>query len=125
MQNVLIVEDDPPIAMLERRVLEEAGFCVEEARRGDRALERLEGNHISLVVLDFRLPDMTGADIVAALGERIQRLPVVLVTGYAQPEVIDRMLKAGISGYLIKDTDLEFLNRLPGVVETLLNPEAR
>ena len=106
--------------MLERRVLEEAGYCVEEARRGDRALERLEGNHISLVVLDFRLPDMTGADIVAALGERIRRLPVVMVTGYAQPEVIDSMLEAGIAEYLIKDTDLDFLDRLPGVVETLL-----
>ena len=120
-RRVLIVEDDAPMATLLRRVLEKAGFQVQEVHRGDRALECLGNDDVSLVLLDYRLPDMTGADVVAALGERIESLPVVMVTGFPSPEVIGQMMGAGVDDYLVKDTDMDFLHRLPTVVEAALH----
>ncbi len=73
------------------------------------------------MVLDYRLPDMTGADIVAAMGDRIADLPVLVVTGFPAPETEERMRAAGVSDYIIKDIALAFLDNLPGAVEAALN----
>lgn len=59
------------------------------------------------------LPDMTGADVVAAMGDRIACLPVIVVTGYSDPEVAARLRGAGVYECIIKDIDLAFLDRLP------------
>lgn len=122
---ILLVEDEPGIAFLEREVLERAGFLVEEVGRGDAAIEVLAGGkEIALMVLDYMLPDMTGADVLAELGARIAALPVVVVTGYPDPETEHRMRRAGVSEYLIKDMDLEFLARLPQVVRSAIDGTA-
>ena len=112
--EVLLVEDEESIAMLERETLERKGFRVLEAGVGRRALEFLEKyQSLALLVLDYRLPDMTGADIVAALGDRVASLPVIMVTGYPDPAVEARMRDAGVFDYIVKDTDLAFLDNLP------------
>ncbi len=112
--NVLLVEDDEGIAALESATLERRGFRVKQAAIGQRALECLEKcERLALVVLDYKLPDMTGADIVATLGDRLATLPVVMVTGYPDPVVEERMRTAGVFDYIIKDLALKFLDRLP------------
>jgi len=118
---ILLVEDEPSIAALEREALERAGFEVEEVRLGAHALEYLATEvRIALLVLDYRLPDMTGGDVVSALGERITSLPVVVVTGYPDPAVESWMRAAGVYDYLVKDADLMFLDDLPRVVRSAL-----
>ncbi|MEM7582188.1 MAG: response regulator [Acidobacteriota bacterium] len=114
MPRVLLVEDEPSIAILEREVLESNGFQVEDVRLGRQALQHIEANdRLALLVLDYVLPDMTGGDIVEALGQRIESLPTLVVTGYPDPQVADRLRQAGISDYIIKDMDLSFLEALP------------
>ncbi len=111
---VLLVEDDEGIAALERVTLERCGFQVKQAAFGQRALDYLEEcGQLALVILDYKLPDMTGADIIAALGDRLGTLPVVMITGYPDPAVEERMRAAGVSDYIVKDMDLKFLDRLP------------
>ena len=122
---ILLVEDEPGVAFLEREVLQRAGFPVEEVRRGAHAIEYLEGGRqISLMVLDYILPDMTGADVLEELGERIAVLPVIVVTGYPDPEIEQRMRSAGVYDYLVKDVDLEFLDRLPRLVQGAIDTAA-
>ena len=112
--NVLLVEDDDGIAALQSAALERAGFRVKLAKVGQRALECLDRcERLALVVLDYRLPDMTGADIVETLGDRLATLPVIMVTGYPDPVVEERMRAAGVSDYIVKDLELNFLDRLP------------
>ncbi|MEM7352767.1 MAG: response regulator [Acidobacteriota bacterium] len=123
--DVLLVEDDEALAMLERESLEREGFRVIEARAGQKALGCLaDSRSLALLVLDYRLPDMTGADIVAHLGDRITSLPVVMVTGYPDPRIEARMRDAGVYDYIIKDMKLEFLDHLPRVAQAAIENRA-
>ncbi len=118
--RILIVEDEPPLAELERIALEGGDYQVDEVGRGDRGLEILENEPISLVLLDYKLPDMTGLDFIAAIGDRIKSLPVIMVTGYTDAKVAVKLLKAGAADYVMKDTELLFLQQLPKTVQATL-----
>ncbi len=118
--RILIVEDEPPLAELERIALEGGDYLVDEVGRGDRGLEILEREEVSLVLLDYKLPDMTGLDFIAELGDRIRLLPVIVVTGYVDAKVAVKLLKAGAADYVIKDTELLFLQQLPKTVQDAL-----
>ena len=111
--RVLLVEDDEALAFLESDVLERRGFSVETVPLGRLALERLEHGGWDLMVLDYKLPDMTGAEVLARMEAAGGTVPVVVVTGYPDPEVEKKMRAAGVLDYLIKDTDLQFLEDLP------------
>ncbi len=118
--KILIVEDEPPLAELEGIALEGAGYEIEVAGRGDAGLEHAKAGDVSLVLLDYKLPDMTGLEFLEALGERVASLPVIVVTGYADTKVAVTMLKSGAADYVIKDTELVFLQQLPKTVQDAL-----
>jgi signal transduction histidine kinase/CheY-like chemotaxis protein len=79
---VLIVEDDPANRELLRRMLEKAGWPVEEADNGQTALDRIEARRPALVLLDLMMPRVDGFDLVARLRERsdLRDIPVVIIT---------------------------------------------
>ncbi len=118
--RILIVEDEPPLAELESIALEGAGFVCESVGRGDRGLEILASQSVRLVLLDYKLPDMTGMEFIAALGDRIRTLPVVVVTGYTDAQLAVELLKAGAADYVIKDTELLFLQQLPKTAQATI-----
>lgn len=120
--KVLVVEDEVGIAELEQEVLERSGYRVKIVALGGSALECLKGcDELALMVLDYRLPDMTGADVLAALGDRIAVLPVLIVTGFADPEIEKRLRAAGVSDYIVKDMGLAFLDNLPRSVRSAID----
>ncbi len=117
----MIVEDDPGVAELERTVFERAGYEVKDFALGRTALECIEScESLAFLVLDYLLPDMTGADIVTELGDRIPGLPVVMVTGYPDPAVAERVRAAGVLDYISKDVDLKFLDQMLGAAQTAI-----
>ncbi len=118
--KILIVEDEPPLAELERIALEDGPYRIKEVGRGDRGLEILDSEPIALVLLDYKLPDMNGLDFIAAIGDRIRSLPVIVVTGFVDTRVAVKLLKAGAADYVIKDTELLFLQQLPKTVQDTL-----
>ena len=118
-RKILLVEDEELMAFLERTVLEKAGFELDDVRTGGEALEQLTRDDYALLILDYRLPDMTAADILATLGNRGQTLPVIVVTGYNDPQLAQSLREAGALEYIVKD-DLTFLPRLPEVVGEIL-----
>ena len=83
--RVLLAEDDSLVRTSMRLTLVEAGYTVEEAGSGPEALEALRRGPVDLLVTDYAMPGMTGIDL-AQLARALQpELPIVLVTGYAQP----------------------------------------
>ncbi len=121
VHKVMIVEDDPGVAELERTVFERAGYEVQDFALGRPALECIEScEGLAFLVLDYLLPDMTGADIVTELGDRIPGLPVVMVTGYPDPAIAEQVRAAGVLDYISKDVDLKFLDQMLGAAQAAI-----
>jgi CheY-like chemotaxis protein len=85
VMKVLVVEDDPFVREMAVVGLEEAGFDVVEAARGDNALRLLQtGIILDALLTDIRLPGANGWAVARAYRERFPDLPVLYVTGYAE-----------------------------------------
>lgn len=83
--TILVVDDDALIAMSTADMLEDLGHDVIEANSGDRALEILrEDREVDLLVTDYSMPRMNGAQLAAAAREIRPKLPILLATGYAE-----------------------------------------
>lgn len=100
--RILVVEDDAAVRAAVARGLQAAGFKVDAAADGDEALLFLNGGHYDAVVLDRRLPGLSGDEVLAWLRRRGRREPVLMLT--ALDRVSDRVggLEAGADDYLVK-----------------------
>jgi DNA-binding response OmpR family regulator len=110
---LLVAEDDANLRDVLVRGLRSAGYSVDEAARGDEALDLLIANRYTAAVLDWRLPAMDGIDVVAAVRARDIATPVLMLT--ARDTAPDRIhgLDAGCDDYLVKPFDFqELLARL-------------
>lgn len=94
--TVLLVEDDPTVRRLTRRILEQSGYTVLEAANGAEALLLVQGGrqHFDVLLTDLMMPKVSGADLAAALRKERPSLPVVFMSGYAD-EIIQRQLGEG------------------------------
>ena len=100
--RLLVVEDEARIAAFLVKGLTAAGYAVEHVGTGAEAVRRLAPGGTSLVVLDLRLPDMDGFEVLARLRERGDETPVIVLT--ARSDVHDRVrgLDLGADDYLTK-----------------------
>jgi DNA-binding response OmpR family regulator len=101
MPTILIVEDEPELVKVLRSYLEQAGYNVLTAYRGDSGLSSWEHKRPDLVILDLNLPGMDGLD-VARLIRRKADTPIIMVT--ARVEETDRLigLEIGADDYITK-----------------------
>jgi CheY-like chemotaxis protein len=102
--TVLVIDDNAKNRKLARDVLEAAGFDTLEAATGAEGIV-LAGEHDpDVILLDLRLPDMHGVEVVGQLkdGERTARIPVVAVSATSLREHGDWLEAAGFAGYLDK-----------------------
>jgi CheY-like chemotaxis protein len=84
--TILVVDDEPDLRYLLRRVFEQAGHVVTEAGHGEAALEVLRGSPPDLVVTDMMMPVMDGAELIRRLraDPLTAQIPILAVTGDAQ-----------------------------------------
>jgi two-component system copper resistance phosphate regulon response regulator CusR len=115
--RILIIEDEPKAAAFIRRGLEENGFAVAHAARGDEGLTLAHTESFDAIVLDISLPVLGGFGILAALRESGNATPVICLT--ARDAVADRVkgLELGADDYLVKPFSfVELLARLRSIV---------
>jgi two-component system, OmpR family, response regulator len=107
--KLLVVEDEERIASFLHKGLTACGYAVERASTGAEALRRGTGPDIALVILDLKLPDLDGLDVLAALRERGVTIPVLILSARAQ--IADRVsgLDLGADDYLAKPFAFEEL----------------
>lgn len=109
--RILLVDDNLDHVQLATRALrQESGWRVDTARLGEEALERAAEETYDLVLLDYRLPDMSGLDVLRALRAKQKTLPVILMTSQGSEEVAIQALQLGATSYVVKNT--EFGKRL-------------
>ncbi len=100
--TVLLVEDEAAVRSTARRVLERHGYAVLEARHGADALLvwREAGHRITVVVTDLRMPEMGGGELIARLRAEHPGLPVLVLSGYADPN--QAVARGPATGFLAK-----------------------
>jgi signal transduction histidine kinase/ActR/RegA family two-component response regulator len=92
--RIFVVEDDPGVRQFIVESLKGAGFKVSEAANGIDAIKGLKGNRPHLLLVDFAMPGMNGADLVEAAWAVHGKLPVVMATGYADMNAVEKVLPA-------------------------------
>ena len=104
MITVLVVDDNARNRKLARHVLDAAGFGTVEAATGQEAIELAAEHGPDVILLDLRLPDMHGVEVVRHLqdGERTARIPVVAMSATSLREQDDWLEAAGFAGSLDK-----------------------
>jgi PAS domain S-box-containing protein len=113
--NLFLIEDDDDMALLMRRCLERAGHRVKRCRTAADALIVLGQETFDLALLDDRLPDMRGIDLLGVLTHENISVPVLMVTGQGDEELAARVLRAGALDYVKKSEGgaLTYLVDLP------------
>lgn len=104
MARVLVVDDETDIRLLVRLCLEAAGHHVSEASTGEEGIRALREDPSDLVLLDLRLPDMDGWDVLEEWAEapEAERPRVVLMSAHASPSTLQRAEREGAAGYIVK-----------------------
>ncbi len=110
--NILIVDDDPDIALVLHDLLEHAGYRVSVAGTGAEALAKAKSESLSAVVLDLMLPDMDGLSVLTLLKQLDPVLPVIMLTAFVEVAKKHSSLTEGAFGYLTKPYDAEELKAL-------------
>jgi DNA-binding response OmpR family regulator len=118
--HVLLVEDEQNVANGLKLILNDAGFDVDLALNGRRALDIFHGNGIDLVVSDLRLPDIDGMEVIREIKSSKPQMNVIIITGYPSlPSAIESG-RLGVREYLRKPfTEDEFL----GVVDKVVHEQ--
>ncbi len=115
--NVLIVEDEPGIALAERKAIESANHTATMAENGADALKILSKGGINVVLLDNQLPDTNGSDLLKIIVEQYRDIPVIMITGHGDELLVAEVMKRGAKDYLVKDYELNYLKSLPKTIE--------
>jgi CheY-like chemotaxis protein len=115
--KILIVDDAGPVVVLSVNVLQALGYAVKGANRGETAVELLRKERFDLMVVDYKMPGMTGFDVYHQAKGLYPDIAVVLVTGHGSPEVITEANRLGFDSILLKPFTSD---ELRGTVEKVL-----
>jgi DNA-binding NtrC family response regulator len=107
MAKILIVDDESDLSAAYARYFERTGHDVLRAATGEEAIGMVEAEHPALMLLDLRLPDMTGFDVLARTREH--RPIVIVVTGHADVALAVEAMQSGAEGFLTKPVELAHL----------------
>jgi CheY-like chemotaxis protein len=107
--SVLVVDDDTSMTFTLSRILEFKGYLPQIAHSGTEALERLAHTNCDCVLSDIRMPNTDGVEFCREVHSRHPNLPVVLMTAYAEDEMIERALAEGAIEVLTKPLDIDAL----------------
>ena len=114
-KRVLVVDDDEGLRILIARHLRKAGFDVSVAVDGAAAVELCQADPGRVLVLDQKLADLTGREVIRQLAALGYKVPFVMMTGQGDERLAVEMMKLGAADYLVKGLDL--LDLLPATLE--------
>jgi DNA-binding response OmpR family regulator/two-component sensor histidine kinase len=107
--TVLVVDDDLDTAELVRDTLRVEGFRTVVAHDGRQALDAIERRHPALVILDLMMPELSGFDVLEALGRGATPVPVLILSGRGDDADVRRVLELGARKYMSKPFDVREL----------------
>ena len=101
-KSILVIDDDKSILRTFTRILQKTGCDIDVAETGREAMEKAEKRHYDLALVDVRLPDMDGTDLLAKMKDTMRDTVKIVITGFPSMEVGVRALDEGADAYLVK-----------------------
>ncbi|WP_462324098.1 response regulator [Desulfoplanes sp.] len=103
--RLLLVDDEVHFLESASKLFRRKGVMVLTADSGGRALEILEENTVDVVVLDVKMPGITGIETLVRITDRYPETRVILLTGHATMESAAQGMQYGAAGYMVKPVD--------------------
>ena len=100
--SVLVVDDEPGIALLCNRILSRADYQVISLTDPREAIEYLQQNRVDLLVVDIRMPEVDGFDVISRAQMVLPDIAVLVMTGFGTVETAIRALRQGVDGLILK-----------------------
>ena len=107
--RILVVDDDESIRNTMKAILKDDGYVVDLAATGNGAIQKTEETAYNVVLIDIRLPDMDGVELLKRMKDAVPRTRKIIVTGYPSMQNAITALNKNADAYLIKPVDLEKL----------------
>ncbi len=101
-KTILIIDDDPRIRKVLKKILHLHHYNVHEAENGAIGLEIIETTHVDLVISDVDMPIVSGIELLSELNQKSNRLPVIIITGKASVDAAVECMKIGAIDYISK-----------------------
>ena len=108
-QRILVVDDENDLRMLVAERLGMEGYSVTEAARVKEAVRMLTQSDYDLMLLDVRLPDGTGLDVLKFMKEAGKSMPVIMLTGTTGLDIAVESVRLGARDYVTKPAKLSYL----------------
>ena len=108
-RTILVVDDDKSILRTFTRILQKNGYKVDTAETGKEAIEKVDKRQYDLALVDIRLPDMDGTDLLAKIKQQLQNTIKIMITGFPSIESGIKALDEGADAYLVKPVKPEEL----------------
>lgn len=107
-KRILVVDDDVNILRVFKSILEKEGYTVETAETGKAALEKIKKEKFNVALIDVRLPDMDGTDLLLKMANYPNTVKII-VTGFSTEDVGKRAADYGADDFLVKPVRAEEL----------------
>ena len=105
--RILIVDDDENIRKVLKTILEDEGYTVDEAENAKKAIEKSRRNVYNLALIDIRLPDMEGIELLTKMKDTVPKMRKIIITGYPTLQNAIEAVNRGADAYILKPFDME------------------
>jgi DNA-binding NtrC family response regulator len=105
--RILVVDDDENIRKVEVAILEDEGYTVESVGTAKEAIEKSKRKVYNVALIDIRLPDMEGIELLTKFRETTPKMRKIIVTGYPTLQNAVDAVNKGADGYIVKPFDVE------------------
>ena len=102
---ILVVDDDKSIRTTLAALFEQEGYDVDTAENGKEAIEKSNNKFFDLALVDVRLPDMYGTELLNAMKETTPKMSKIILTGYPSMQSAITAVNEGADGYILKPVD--------------------
>jgi DNA-binding NtrC family response regulator len=109
--RILVIDDDESVRKSLETVLREEGYLVDVAENGREAIRKSKANFYNLALVDLRLPDMDGIELLTEMRETVPKLVKIIITGYPSLESAIQAVNRATDAYLTKPYTMENLLR--------------
>ncbi|MGB2698046.1 MAG: response regulator [Candidatus Zixiibacteriota bacterium] len=119
-EKILIVDDEEIMRSFLLDVFMDEGYDLDSAANGEEALEKISRNQYQLIITDIRMPGVDGTEVLKKAKELNPKTEVIIITGYASPQIKQECQKLGAAYYIAKPFQI---NQIRALVNKLVREE--